>query len=88
MKRFESSKIVLAIAIGVWLTGVIFGIVIVSITEGHPQLGELFTYMGAPSTTAFGFYFWKAKCENVIKYNKKQIEKIKDTLGGDNDASI
>lgn len=86
MKR-EFSKIVLSAAVIVWLAGAVFGGVIVSLE--HSQLGELLAYIGAPAATAFGFYYWKAKCENVIKYNKKELDKLKDMpKEGDNDAGI
>jgi hypothetical protein len=86
MKR-EFSKLVLSAAVIVWLAGAVFGGVIVSLE--HSQLGELLAYIGAPAATAFGFYYWKAKCENVIKYNKKELDKLKDMpKEGDNDAGI
>ena len=86
MKR-EFSKLVLSAAVIVWLTGAVFGGVIVSLE--HSQLGELLAYIGAPAATAFGFYYWKAKCENVIKYNKKELDKLKDMpKEGDNNADI
>lgn len=86
MKR-EFSKLVLSAAVIVWLAGAVFGGVIVSLE--HSQLGELLAYIGAPAATAFGFYYWKAKCENVIKYNQKELDKLKDMpKEGDNDAGI
>lgn len=86
MKR-EFSKLVLSAAVIVWLTGAVFGGVIVSLE--HSQLGELLAYIGAPAATAFGFYYWKAKCENVIKHNKKELDKLKDMpKEGDNNADI
>ena len=86
MKR-EFSKLVLSAAVIVWLAGAVFGGVIVSLE--HSQLGELLAYIGAPAATAFGFYYWKAKCENVIKYNKKELDKLKAMpKEGDNDAGI
>lgn len=86
MKR-EFSKLVLSAAIVTWLAGAVFGGVIVALE--HSQLGELLAYIGAPAATAFGFYYWKAKCENVIKYNKKELDKLKDMpKEGDNDAGI
>ena len=88
MKR-EFSKLVLSAAIVTWLAGAVFGAVIVSDTEEHTQLGELLAYIGAPAATAFGFYYWKAKCENVIKYNKKELDKIDRAVKeGDNNADI
>ena len=86
MKR-EFSKLVLSAAIVTWLAGAVFGGVITALE--HSRLGELLAYIGAPAATAFGFYYWKAKCENVIKYNKKELDKLKDMpKEGDNNADI
>ena len=74
MKKPEFSKLVLGTAIVTWLAGAIFGAFIV--IEERTQLGELLTYIGAPAATAFGFYYWKAKAENVIKI-PKQLEQEK-----------
>ena len=65
----------LSAAVITWLAGAVFGSVIV--LSEHSQLGELLTYIGAPTATAFGFYAWKAKNENIVKYNKSQIDKLK-----------
>ena len=74
MKKPEFSKLVLGSAVVVWLAGAIFGAHIVE--QEHSQLMELLTYIGAPTATAFGFYAWKAKAENVIKI-PKMLEKEK-----------
>ena len=75
MKR-EFSKLVLSAAVIVWLAGAVFGGVIVALE--HSELSALFDYIKQPAAVAFGFYFWKAKCENVIKHNKKELDKLKD----------
>lgn len=73
MKHFEFSKIVLGSAVVIWAAGAVFGAVIVN--EEHPQLRELLAYIGAPTATAFGFYAWKAKAENIMKIGKsKQLD--------------
>ena len=77
----EFSKLVLGTAVVIWVAGAVFGAVIVNRTEQY--LGELLTYIGAPTATSFGFYAWKAKNENIVKYNKSQVEKLKQ-LGGEN----
>ena len=82
MKKPEFSKLVLGAAVVTWLAGAVFGAVIVSRTEQY--LGELLTYIGAPTATSFGFYAWKAKNENIVKYNKSQVEKIKQLGGNEN----
>lgn len=71
--KHEFSKIVLAIVIIIWIAGAIFGGIIVYLD--HYGLEALFTYIGAPTATAVGFYAWKAKAENVIKISKdKKID--------------
>ena len=74
IKKPEFSKLVLGAAVLTWFAGAVYGAVIVN--EEHAQLGELLAYIGAPAATAFGFYYWKAKAENVIKI-PKQLEQEK-----------
>ena len=74
--KIEFSKLVLALAIVMWVVGAVYGAIIVY--EEHTQLGELFAYIGAPATTAYGFYYWKSKAENVIKMTKSQVDKLKE----------
>lgn len=74
MKKLEFSKLVLGAAVLTWFAGAIFGAFIV--IEERTQLGELLTYIGAPAATAFGFYYWKAKAENVVKISQA-VEKDK-----------
>lgn len=72
MKR-EFSKLVLAAAVVVWVAGAVFGAYIVN--RDHYGLEALFTYIGGPAATAFAFYYWKSKAENVIKISKdKKID--------------
>lgn len=71
--KIEFSKLVLGSAVVIWAAGAVFGAVIVN--EEHSQLRELFAYIGAPTATAFGFYAWKAKAENIMKIGKsKQLD--------------
>ena len=69
MKR-EFSKIVLSSAVVIWAAGAVFGAYIVN--EEREQLRELLAYIGAPTATAFGFYAWKSKAENVLKIAKSK----------------
>lgn len=82
----EFSKLVLGACMLVYIVTVGFGFYVVC--QCPEQLDGLLTFVGAPTAVAIGFYAWKAKCENVIKYNKQQIEKIKDAVGGDENADI
>lgn len=84
MKKFQFSKLILGAVMVLYFAGAIYGGFIVS---GEPAaLGELLTYIGAPTAVAIGFYAWKSKAENVIKIaqnidsNKKISEKTKQQL--------
>ena len=68
--KAEFSKIVLGSAVVIWAAGAVFGAYIVS--EERDQLRELLAYIGAPTATAFGFYAWKSKAENVLKIAKSK----------------
>ena len=68
--KTEFSKIVLGSAVVIWAAGAVFGAYIVN--EEREQLRELLAYIGAPTATAFGFYAWKAKAENVLKIAKSK----------------
>ncbi len=68
--KAEFSKIVLGSAVVIWAAGAVFGAYIVN--EEREQLRELLAYIGAPTATAFGFYAWKSKAENVLKIAKSK----------------
>lgn len=68
--KAEFSKIVLGSAVVIWAAGAVFGAYIVN--EEREQLRELLAYIGAPTATAFGFYAWKAKAENILKIAKSK----------------
>ena len=48
----------------IYIITVCFGIYV--ICQCPEQLGELLTFVGAPTAVAIGFYAWKAKCENIF----------------------
>lgn len=66
--KIEFSKLVLGSAVAIWAAGAVFGAYIVN--EDREQLRELLAYIGAPTATAFGFYAWKSKAENILKIAK------------------
>ena len=68
--KIEFSKIVLGSAVVIWAAGAVFGAYIVN--EEREQLRELLAYIGAPTATAFGFYAWKSKAENILKIAKSK----------------
>lgn len=80
----EFSKIVLAICVGLYIVTAAVGICIIVPNPEH--IGELFTFVGAPTAVAIGFYAWKARTENVVKItqaldkNKKMSTQTKQQL--------
>lgn len=76
-----------------------FGLVCISVFKGDSSpLVALITGVFSLASIAFGFYFWKAKNENIRKYaktfNKEQIDqliklskafRLKDLEGDDNE---
>lgn len=83
-KKFQFSKIVLAVAVIVWVIGTILGWYYVFTRDAG--LIEILAYIGSPVAVAYGFYAWKSKAENVIKIaqsvdsNRKISEKTKQQL--------
>lgn len=65
MKKIEFSKIILAIVMFLYCVTAVAGLFL---SFANPEIsGEFFTFIGAPTAIAIGFYAWKAKSENVIK---------------------
>ncbi len=84
-KRFEFSKIILALVMLSYFIGLIFGMIIILkvINTGNvayisTSLCGLFSYIGAPVAVAIGFYSNKSKAENIekIRGNEKVGNKI------------
>ena len=64
-RKVEAAKLFIGGTMFIYFAAVIFGGVI---TWSYPEnLPALFTFVGAPTTAALGFYCWKAKAENVKK---------------------
>ena len=73
------SKAVLAVTMAVYIITVVFGYFVVA---NEPScLGELLTFVGAPTAVAIGFYAWKAKSENVLKIDSSDKTKQKIVNG-------
>jgi hypothetical protein len=59
-----------------YFVGFFYGLYVVNrILLEYPEyaiqaLIALFSYVGIPVGVGIGFYSWKAKCENVLKYRK------------------
>lgn len=65
MKKFEYSKWIEAIFMVTYLWGIIIGSY--AVIADPAMLDSLLVYIGGSSTIATSFYFWKARCENIIK---------------------
>ena len=72
--RPEFSKIVLAVVTGLYIVTAVVGICVV--VPSPEYIGELFAFVGAPTSVAIGFYAWKAKAENIMKIDKNAGEKL------------
>jgi hypothetical protein len=80
-KKFEFSKLILALVIASYFVGLAFGMIVIlkildtgNVAYISTSLCGLFSYIAAPVAVAIGFYSNKAKAEN--------LEKIKISSGG------
>lgn len=67
MKTF--TKWLVAAVMGTYFFGVVYGAVLVFLCMDH--LGEYLSFIGIPTATAIGFYCWKAKAENMVKFRRE-----------------
>lgn len=67
-RKREFSKILLAAVMVTYFGVTVFSVFVVQ--ENPELLGELLTFVGAPTAVAIGFYAYKAKCENVVKISR------------------
>lgn len=94
MKRMEFSKKLLVFV--ECLIIALFILTTVATFKGLVDaLVSLITGVFSLASIAFGFYFWKAKNENIRKYAKslnddqiKQLIKIADIISGEEDEGI
>jgi putative Mn2+ efflux pump MntP len=73
----EFSKLILMLVMATYFIAVGVGVRLSFID--YMQYSTLAMLVGAPTAVAIGFYAWKAKSENVLKYkkeNKKETEGI------------
>lgn len=68
-KKIEFSKLILAGVMMMFFLVTFVGIYICIFVDCS-QYSILTTFVGASTTSALGFYLWKAKNENVEKINK------------------
>lgn len=71
-RKKEFSKIVLGAVMISYTITLVYAYIITAFNPDN--LGELLTFVGAPTAVAIGFYAWKAKAENVVKLNSNEIK--------------
>ena len=73
----EFAKYMVLFVMLTYFIGIFIGVfVVLEIIHEYPDssvqaLIALLSYIGAPVVTAIGFYCWKAKAENVIKFSQQ-----------------
>lgn len=72
--KHNFTKLIIALVMLTYFSGA--GIGIYMVVKEPTLLGELLTYIGVPTSTAIGFYAWKAKAENVIKIRQSLNNQI------------
>lgn len=80
MNKFEFSKLILVVA---YITAVFFTAITayVAIVGGDAaSFANIVLAIWALVSTAVGFYFWKAKAENIIKISKTIPQKVLDKV--------
>lgn len=78
-KKLEFSKFVLALVMLTYFFGVAIGAYIV--LRSSVELNSLLMFIGAPVATAIGFYYWKAKNENMQKNAQSEQITINESEG-------
>lgn len=66
------TKILVAAVMGTYFFGVAYGAVFCFCAGAY--LGEYLSFIGVPTATAIGFYCWKAKAENMVKFRKEAAQ--------------
>ena len=68
-----SHKVLWAVVI-TYFIGVALGVY--AIIKDPTNVGMVLGYIGGVAAVGIGYYSWKAKAENIIKLNKKQLDKL------------
>lgn len=66
----EFSKLVFLLLFGEETALMVYACALMWYTQTTEALQWMFAILGAQVSTGVGFYFWKAKAENVIKISK------------------
>ena len=79
-KKFEFSKIMASVTISLLVVVVLYSLVLCSLTLDSTFLDNAIELLKPAALATIGFYYWKARGENVIK--------LKKIYGKDADAAI
>lgn len=82
-KKIETSKVLLYYCDGLLTATVILTFVVVFIFKDPSPLSYMIPGVFGLATAAHGFYYWKAKAENLRKHN--QADRV--TMSGDDNQS-
>ena len=69
-KRFEFSKIMASVTISLLVVVVLYSLVMCSVTLDPSFLDKSIELLKPAALATIGFYFWKARGENLIKLKK------------------
>lgn len=69
-RQFEFSKLIVVLAIVMWIAVNVFGMVMMAITMNLSPLVYVIGSVDAVMAVVCGFYSYKAKAENMIKLKK------------------
>lgn len=70
-KKMETSKKLLIFAVAMVIIITIVTVIAVFVLQDATPLEFLIGGIFGLATTAFGFYYWKAKAENLAKYGRQ-----------------
>lgn len=82
-KKMETSKILLFVNYAIVLSVIIFTYTICILTGDVSALSSLIPCVFTELGVSTGFYYWKAKNENMVKLSKKTSTEI-DNINSDN----
>lgn len=70
-QKMEFSKKIFYIVIFLFISVIVFSMALMWKTDNTDALAYLIPSVAGLATTSVGFYYWKAKMENVIKLSKE-----------------
>lgn len=86
--KWEFSKIILIYAAIINTVVVASTIIMVFFTRDCTPLIYLIPAVSAEVATGTGFYYWKARSNNLYEYGEKFVLELADKVGGETAAQI